>query len=900
MKNIIFILVGVVFSFSLNAQNITVKGTVKDTEGSLLEMANVIAINTETKGIDAFGITNADGKYKLSLKAGTNYTFKVSFLGLKTIEEAFLAPDEDVDKDFIMEEAPNELDEVEVTYEMPVTVKGDTIVYDADSFSNGTEKKLEDQLKKLPGFEINDDGQIEVEGKTVTKVMVEGKDFFDGDSKLASQNIPANAVDKIEVLRNHNEVSQLKGLTNDEDNIALNIKLKEGKKNFWFGDITAGVGLDERYLIHPKLFYYSPKYSVNIITDLNNIGELPFTMRDYFNFTGGFRNLNSRGGTSFSVSSNDLGLSTLQNNRAKEINTKFGAANFSYSPTKSWDLSGFLIYSYSKTDLEQRRFRRFTDPDNATNAVGDEEDAYTNTLQKSQLGLAKLSSTYKPNENLQFDYDVLLKSSDGDESSNVLSVASTTDNIYENKSQKPLSINQNANLYYTLSEKHIFAVEAQHLYQDEDPFYNAIREEQPFIGIVPTDDSQSNYNINQAKRVKTSKVDAKVDYYFVATPKTNLNFTLGTTQSHQNFNSYIFQILDDNSQLDFDDEELNNSSVTYDFSDLYAGFHYKAIAGKFTFNPGFTAHSYKATNTQLGTSVSDELLNVVPDVYVNFQMKKSQSLRFNYAVSRQFTDINNFAQGYVFSNYNSMFSGNRDLESALYHQLSLNFFSFNMFNFTNIFANLSYSKQIDAFKNSSAITGINQVSSTINSNFADDNLSFNGRYQRTFWKLKVAAGANVSYARRNNIVNLERSISESISQSYNTSVATNFRNAPNLEVGYSYSVNDYDNGGSKTINYTDKPFVKFDAAFLNGFIFVADYDYYHFRSKDETVDNEYDFLDTELSYQKPDTKWEYSVSVTNLLNTKSLNQDSFSDLYSTTSQYFVQPRYVMFKIKYNL
>src|SRR5690606_33519471 len=151
-----------------------------------------------------------------------------------------------------------------------------------------------------------------------------------GDSRLAAENIPANAVDKVEVLRNFNEVSQMKGLTNDDDNIALNIKLKEGKKNFWFGEITAGAGLDERYLAHPKLFYYSPEYSLNIIADINNIGELPFTMRDYFNFTGGFRTFNQRGGTSLNMASNDLGLSLMQNNRAKEIDTKFGAFNFSY------------------------------------------------------------------------------------------------------------------------------------------------------------------------------------------------------------------------------------------------------------------------------------------------------------------------------------------------------------------------------------------------------------------------------------------------------------------------------------------------------------------------------------------------------------------------------------------
>ena len=109
---------------------------------------------------------------------------------------------------------------------MPVTIRGDTLIYNADSFKNGTERKLEDVLKKLPGVEINDDGQIEVEGKIVAKVMVEGKEFFDGDSKLATKNIPANAVDKVQVLKTYSEVGQLSGVTNNQDNIAINIKLK--------------------------------------------------------------------------------------------------------------------------------------------------------------------------------------------------------------------------------------------------------------------------------------------------------------------------------------------------------------------------------------------------------------------------------------------------------------------------------------------------------------------------------------------------------------------------------------------------------------------------------------------------------------------------------------------------
>ena len=227
-KNSTLLVMLLVLPLAIFGQSIRLSGTVKDSIGAPLELANIIATVKSSGAIESYGITDTRGRYRLDLPKGDTYELKVSFLGLKTEIETLTVPEdgEDLTRDFVLKEDPNQLDDVELVYEIPVTVKGDTIVYNADSFTNGTERKLGDVLDKLPGVEVNDDGEIEVEGKTVSKVMVEGKDFFDGDSKLATQNIPADAVKKIEVLKNYNEVSQLRGLGNDQDNIALNIKLK--------------------------------------------------------------------------------------------------------------------------------------------------------------------------------------------------------------------------------------------------------------------------------------------------------------------------------------------------------------------------------------------------------------------------------------------------------------------------------------------------------------------------------------------------------------------------------------------------------------------------------------------------------------------------------------------------
>ena len=241
------------FTYICFSQSVRFDGFIQDEQKNPLEMANIMAVNSATKAMDSYGITNDKGKFQLTLKPNTSYSIKVSYLGMKSKEITISTQSANIVQNIVMDDAGIELQGVEIVREMPVSIKGDTIVYNADSFKSGTEKKLEDVLKKLPGVEVNADGEIEVEGKKVSKLMVEGKDFFDGDTKLGVKNIPADAIDKIQVLRNYNEIGALKGLGNDQDNVAMNIKLKEGKKNFWFGDVTAGTGvgeLDSLSLIH--------------------------------------------------------------------------------------------------------------------------------------------------------------------------------------------------------------------------------------------------------------------------------------------------------------------------------------------------------------------------------------------------------------------------------------------------------------------------------------------------------------------------------------------------------------------------------------------------------------------------------------------------------------------------
>jgi hypothetical protein len=227
-----------------------------------------------------------------------------------------------------------------------------------------------------------------------------------------------------------------------------------------------------------------------------------------------------------------------------------------------------------------------------------------------------------------------------------------------------------------------------------------------------------------------------------------------------------------------------------------------------------------------------------------------------------------------------------------------------MFNFENFGANISYIKTVDAIKTRALFEGVNQIGSPFNSPFGDEVFSASGRYGRSFLKYyKANVSANVNWSKFYNIqvnpLNAAENIvdTESFTQNYRFSASTNFKNMPNVELAYSYAVNEYPNDTF----YTDSPSVKLDYFFLKSFSFVSEYEFFHYYNKAKTVDQEYDFLSASLTYQKTkDSKWEYKVAATNILNTTSLNDDSFSQFSTRNSQYRVQPRYIIFSLRYNL
>ncbi len=879
------------------------EGKVLDTLQLPLEKASVVAINNGTNALDAFAMTNDKGVFSLKLKEKAEYKIQVSYFGLQSVNETLKTTSENLEKNYTLRE---EIALDEVVVKIPVIVRGDTLIYDADSFKNGSERKLKDILDNLPGVEINDDGQIEVEGKVVNKLMVNGKDFFEGDTKLGTNNIPSSTVDKIQVLKNYGEVGQLSRVRNNQDNVAINIKLKEGKENFWFGDVTAGGGnstSDSRYVFQPKLFYYSPKYTVNFIGDLNNIGELALTRRDIRGFTGGFRTPSSQSGTNIGLGNNNLNFLTNQNN-ALQIENKLATVNVSYSPNKKLDLGGFLIFNSNKTNSKEISFiqyirQSFQTPNEITNET---------TLERSNQALVKWNASFKPNMDIQMDYDFYYQTAKDSQNQSI--VSSVVGGTTQNNEISPFSINQNFNYYYTLNEKNIFALEAQHLLKDEDPFYNAV-----LVNTSDNDDAFDNtaislglntslpsYSLGQNRRIKSNQLDAKLDYYYIINGKSNLNITLGTIISRQDFNSNIFQFLIDGQTFDpvpnFNDGRSTND-VQYNFSDVYLGVHYRFRTGIFTFTPGFSVHAYGNKNFQHNTTTQNNFIRLLPDFETRIQIKKGETLTLNYRMQNQFTDVTRLASGLVLNSYNSIQYGAPDLQNALSHNASLLYSSFNLFNYTNVFARMAYSSNIDQIRNTTNFENIIRTSTFFNSSFADENFNIFGRIQRTFGKIRVSLNTSFNFSKINQFVQGEQSLNKAFTQSFTPGLRTNFRVAPNVSLQYAYRVVQNNLGGRDTEFIIKSPSIDFDAYFMKKFTFITKYSYT--VQDTDTTSQSFQNWDAQLLYRKQkDAKWEFEFKVSNILNIDSQVSTSANTISVINSETFIQPRFITLRAVYNL
>ncbi len=877
-------------SFSSFSQTKNLIGQVLDSLNQPISYANVVAVNQTTQKIGAFAITNGEGRFKLALAPGSEYLLRISFVGYKQFERVISDWSSDEPIQVILNTDETMLDQVEVVTELPVTMQGDTLTYKTDAFTTGTERKLKDVLEKLPGFEVDEDGGVKVQGKKVDKVMVDGKNFFDGDTKLATKNLPANAVDRVQVLKNFNEVAPIRGLDNDES-LALNIQLKDGKKRMVFGDLTAGAGPEERYLGHANSFYYSPKLNLNLIADANNVGELPFTLQDYFRFSGGMAGLGSRTGSSISLSGEDLGIPMAQRNNAASLETALGAFNLNYHPSNKWRHSGFIIGSTSENKLGSNSQRTYLRGDE-----NNQENLSTASTVENASGLMKYAVTFTPKEETYFKYSVFGKMSDI-QNRNIMDsdFGSIRQQINNLQTRRPYSIQQKAEWYHAPSDKRVFSMELNWEKKYQDPLYDLTTNQKPFVGLLSIMDQES-YRFLQQQEVQSRTLEGAFNYYQILNATNHLNWSLGYSDTRQDMISNLDQIIPE-SDGSFSEFENDNR---FGIQDVYLGMTYKTKWNDFILSPTIYAHRYAWQDRQFESEIDHQKFLLLPGMYAKWAIKSNKSLTYRYQTTANFMDVQNLAEGYIIQDYNSIFTGNRLLDNGLFSSHSLNYSHFDFYSSVNIYGSLNWQRKRDDIVTTTDFQGINRFLTVLNIEPVNETLNGNLNFDKKFNKFKVSAAGRWNSFTTNNLINDVVNQNQQLSQTYELKATTTFFKKVEVDLGYTFATNNYKGVNTQNTFNTHTPKIEVDWDIWKGLKLNADYALNTYNNKEVGTQSEFDFLNAFLSYQGKSSPWEVRFTVWNILDTRSIRRDSFTDNLISTYSYLVQPRYALFTVKWDI
>lgn len=879
------------FSFS-HAQQGKLQGKVTDSLQQPLAYANLLAV-PQSDALDiTFAITDDKGNYKLKLIKNEPYNITVSYLGY-TSQQLNLSIKEDYTKNFVLTENPDQLDTVELNYTPAVSVKKDTITYRVDKFTKGTERKLREVLKTLPGVEVDRAGNVTVQGKKVTKVLVENKTFFTGNSKLAVNNIPADAVDKIEILDNYNDVAMLKNLQDSED-MAMNIKLKEDKKKFAFGDIEAGVGLTNRYVLHPNLFYYSPKTNVNFIGDLNNTGFKSFTFRDYLEFEGGFGKLLQDMSGYFSLYNNDFSK-YLSNQDYISNRNQFGALNIRQSLSDATDLSAYVISSNSKTETQQQSTNTYNLADNNTFV---EQRTNTNTI-NNFFTIGKLSLDYDPSAKTDIAFHSMVKTSNNDAYGNV-----TTQSINSNQHISTLNDNlalhlkQHISANRKLSKTHTGTFEATYTYQNDKPITHWITNQPILEGLIPLEVDDI-YNILQTKKSHSHQLNAIVKDYWVLNNFNHLYTSMGSIYAHNTFYSNEVQQLSNGNINNFSSDGFGND-FKYKFWDAFLGLEYKFQIGITTFKPAIFAHYYHWSTQQFEVGESFNKTLLLPQFTSKIEFNTSEKINIRYRLNARFPAINRLANNFILSNFNSVYKGNSNLEEQRYHTISFSYYKFSLFRNLNLNANIAYNRKTKHFKNISQLEGIEQYNTAILFDEPEQNLSIRGSIAKKIKKIRYKLALNYSYSNFYQIVNDNTHQNFSNIWRSTISAETFFKKAPNLEIGYIKDFNNYKSFSGSNQFENDNWFARLEHRFLKDFVIKADYSFEQYQDRRLHIKNTFDNANASIFYQKEDQPWSFEFSVSNVFDTSFKQQNTFSSFLISDSRTFILPRILMFKVGYKL
>ena len=665
------------------------KGIVHDDAGLPVPGATLMILDAADSTLVQFGTTDAQGAFNIRNVPKGDFLLNITFLGMQPSYQPItsgLVAETDLGT-IALQQENTILNEVQVKADyVPIEVTKDTISYNADAFQTQPNAVVEDLLKKLPGIEVAPDGTIKAQGEEVKNIYVDGKEFFGSDPKMATKNLPANALKKIKVYDKKSDMADFTGVDDGTREKTIDLQLREEFKEGLFGTAEAGYGTDDRYNGKATINRFTKTSQLSFLGQLNNINQQGFSFSDRMNFIGGMRGMSSGGGGGGSRSpDNSISQDVPISDGTATGLTTTGAAgiNFNWQKTKKFNLRSSYFFNNVDKDLVQRSYRQ-----NLSDDPFDTDERSENTTNNLSHSIA-LNSDIKPDSTQQVKVSARLNFGNGNGLDTSLLQNIVPVDILENQSRtrtdgtsNSYSLNANANYIKRFGNKGrnvSLGGTVTSGNQDNETLLEALTE-------YFTSGNSSLLDQEQFTISDNIRLDAQVSYTEPLKKRRFLEF------------SYNFNTLD--ADYDHTVNDLENSVPVFNdtLSNTYSSvFQYHRPGVSYRFSGENTTYSaglqYQVSELTGQVSRSEEDIrqtynHFLPRFFWRSDLGNGKNIRFNYNTRINQPSITQLSPVIDNSDPLRLYVGNPNLDAEYTHNLNFNFHSFSQFSSTAIFASI--------------------------------------------------------------------------------------------------------------------------------------------------------------------------------------------------------------------
>ncbi|PKK37242.1 hypothetical protein BWI96_07805 [Siphonobacter sp. SORGH_AS_0500] len=712
--------------WSWASAQVQVRGRIQDSDTRVnLSDASVTLFTFSDSVLVKGARSNEAGQFILSGVTKGKYHLVISYVGYQNYSSVLQVNTSDIQLDTIpLLTQASTLAEVVIRRQAPpVTVKKDTIEYNPEAFQTEPSAVIEKLLGKLPGITVDKDGNIKAQGQDVPKILVDGQPFFDGDPKMATKNLPVDIVEKIQLIDQKSERTQMSGMDDGSRSKTINIVTKKDRRKGLFGDQEFSIGPDQSER--------NPRYGVRL--NLNRFQE-----SQQFSVIAQADNTNSGPGSGSSINRTLVGGVNYQNRWGKK--TDLGV-NYRANRVKSLnDQQSIRTYALPDTSYQVRESSS-SHAGNTTHSLNlhfnHEFDSLTSFRLNSNVSLLQ-SGNLSHRQSQTFPI--------GSEFLNPIN-QSSTENTTDNQS---LNGSVNAFLNRNFHKKGRNVMVTYTLFLNHQQNEGLTKSTNEFFG------QRQNQTINQENEqtTRSSRHQVYVSYSEPLSEKNRLEFHYRFQKNPSYSNREVRNYNETTGRYDRFNDSLSNRFRS-SYPSHAAGVLFQRNQGQNLFNLGMDVQQASLSSRSTSQNITKDFISLLPTAMVSFKVKKDRYLRLHYQGQTQAPTVDQLQP--VADNTNPLLIrlGNPDLRQEFHHSMNLNYNSFNSTTFENFFLNINANQVTNKIIQSVRFDeqGV-QTTLPLNTNghyMVSGNVNY-GR-QLEFLKLQVNTGSSINYNRSLTLVN---------------------------------------------------------------------------------------------------------------------------------------------------